>query len=137
MRINYLKCKVMTPDNNRNIIDGHYVEQVRDFKFLGRKSKTVQQMFSIASLVAQASGRLRDKSWNSSYVSRQLKRRLYKALILTIAIYGSKVCTLRKADTRTLLIFEMKCFKVHSGSHKTAKVEKCRCAQHIQYCEND
>ena len=38
--------------------------------------------------------------------------RIYKALILPIAIYGAESWTLRQADTRQLESFEMRCLRV-------------------------
>ena len=47
-------------------------------------------------LAAWAFGRLRDKIWSNQNISRTIKVRIYKALILPIAIYGSESWTLRK-----------------------------------------
>ena len=51
-------------------------------------------------------------SWTNQDISRSLKVRIYKALILPIAIYGAdsaETWTLRQADTRHLESFEMRC----------------------------
>ena len=63
------------------------------------------------SIASQAFGRLRETIWTSSDVSRKLKIRLYKALILPIAIYGSEIWTMRKQEVNSLLVFEMKCLR--------------------------
>ena len=57
---------------------------------------------------SQAFGRLRTL-WSSKDVSIHLKTRLYGALILPIATYGSESWTTRRKEIDALLVFEMKC----------------------------
>ena len=92
-KINPLKYAIMTPDSNAEIeIDNNVVPKVSTFKFLGSLvpdcSSDVQHRISIAS---QAFGRLRT-IWSSKDVSIKLNTivyRLYGALIMPIATYGS------------------------------------------------
>ena len=86
----------MTPDSNAEIeINNNVVPKVSKFKFLGSLvpdfSSDVQHRISMAS---QAFGRLR-MIWSSKDVSINLKTRLYGALILPIATYGSESWTTR------------------------------------------
>ena len=62
-------------------------------------------------LAASAFGRLRGSIWSNHSISRQLKVRIYQALILPIAIYGSESWTLRKSDCQKLEAFEMRCLR--------------------------
>ena len=109
LKINPLKCAIMTPDSNAEIeIDNNVVPKVSKFKFLGSLvpdcSSDVQHRISMAS---QAFGRLRT-IWSSKDVSIHLKTRLYGALILPIATYGSESWTTRRKEIDALLVFEMK-----------------------------
>ena len=56
-------------------------------------------------MASRAFGRLRTEIWTSREVSRKLKIRLYKALILPIAIYGSETWTTRNEEMSALLEF--------------------------------
>ena len=47
--------------------------------------------------------------------TRSLKVRIYRALILHIAIYEAESWTLRQADNRQLDTFEMRCLRVILG----------------------
>ena len=102
----------MTPDSNAEIeIDNNVVPKDSKFKFLGSIvldcSSDVQHRISMAS---QAFGLLRT-IWSSKDVSIHLKTRLYGALILPIAIYGSESRTTRRKEIDALLVFEMKCLR--------------------------
>ena len=112
LKINPLKCAIITPDSNAEIeIDNNVVPKVSKFKFLGSLvpdcSSDVQHRISMAS---QAFGRLRT-IWSSKDVSIHLKTRLYGALILPIATYGSESWTTRRKEIDALLVFEMKCLR--------------------------
>ena len=112
LKINPLKCAIMTPDSNAEIeIDNNVVPKVSKFKFLGSLvpdcSSDVQHRISMAS---QTFGRLRT-IWSSKDVSIHLKTRLYGALILPIATYGSESWTTRRKEIDALLVFEMKCLR--------------------------
>ena len=82
LKINPLKCAIMTPDSK-------VVPKFSNFKFLGSIvpycSSDIQHRISIAS---QTFGRLRS-IWSSKDVSIHLKTRLYGANILPITTYGS------------------------------------------------
>ena len=60
-------------------------------------------------------GRLRKNLWNRRDLSRHLKVRLFKALILPIAIYASETWTLRAEEGRMLEVFGMRCLRAIMG----------------------
>ena len=60
-------------------------------------------------MASQTFGRLREVIWTSRGISKKLKIRLYKALIIPIAIYGSDTWTMRQKEINSLMVFEMKC----------------------------
>ena len=100
------------PETENISIDNQTVPKVAEFKFLSSLvpncASDVNKRISLAS---QAFGRLRKSVRISRDMSRALKIRLYKALILPIAIYGSETWTLREQEIRALLVFEMKCLR--------------------------
>ena len=107
----------MTPEHNAEIkVDSKNVTKVDEFIFLGSIvpdcEADVKRRISLAS---QAFGRLRKTIWSSRNISRNLKVRLYRALILPIAIYGSETWTTRDKEMDTLLVFEMKCLRTILG----------------------
>ena len=112
LKINPLKYAVLTTDKNDIKIGNNIVPKVNQFKFLGSLVPNYQEyVLHRISIASQAFGRLRETIWTSSDVSRKLKIRLYKALILPIAIYGSETWTMRKQEVNSLLVFEMKCLR--------------------------
>ena len=113
LKINPLIYAIMTPDSNAEIeIDNNVVPKVSKFKFLGSLvpdcSSDVQHRIS---MVSQTFGRLR-RIWSSKdVITIHLKTRLYGALILPIATYGSESRTTRRKEIDALLVFEMKCLR--------------------------
>ena len=118
MKINPTKCKIMTADNRKFTINGSPVEKVDEFVFLGSNVPSVEaDVKRRTRLAAWAFGRLKRTVWANQDISRSLKVRIYKALILPIALYGAESWTLRQADTRHLESFEMRCLRVILGVH--------------------
>ena len=116
MKINTSKCKVISSDKRNITINGEAIETVDKFTFLGSSvpavADDVQRRINLA---AWAFGRLRDKIWSNQNISRTIKVRIYKALILPIATYGSESWTLRKMDKNKLEVFEMRCLRTIAG----------------------
>ena len=52
------------------------------------------------SLASAAFGRLKIPIWLKREISKPLKVKLYKALILTIATYAAETCTIQFEDSR-------------------------------------
>ena len=67
------------------------------------------------SLAAVAFGRLKDSIWNKRDIPKDLKVRLYKALIIPIAIYAAESWSLKIEDSRKLNTFEMRCLRCILG----------------------
>ena len=112
MKINGAKCKVLSPSHDHITIDGTQVESVNEFVFLG--SAVPDSTYEInrrTALASQSFGRLRKTVWDVRNLSRNLKIRLYKALIVPIAIYASETWTLKASDKHKLEVFEMRCLR--------------------------
>ena len=116
MKINGAKCKIISPSDQRIVIDGEEVEHVEEFVFLGsvvpNSAKDVIRRIGLAST---AFGRLREAIWKKKSICNALKIRLYNALIVPIATYASETWTLRSSETRRLEVFEMRCLRAILG----------------------
>ena len=124
LEINASKCKIMSTENDNIYINGEIVENVNSFVFLGSSvpNTTVDVKRRIA-LACSAFGRLKNNIWGRREVTNKLKVRLYNALILPIAIYGSESWTLKSEDSRRLLVFENDCLRCLVGK---TRLDKCR-----------
>ena len=116
MKINASKCKAITASPISISISNNNVETVQDFIFLGSNvpstSADIKRRISLANI---AFGRLKQNIWSRRDVSIALKIRLYKALILPIAIYGAETWPLTKQDEHKLSVFENNCIRTILG----------------------
>ena len=112
LKVNSSKCKVMTEEVTPITIDGEQVEAVDSFVFLGSViPSTSDDVKRRVALANTAFGRLRKNIWTRKDIQTRLKLRLYKALILPIATYGSETWTLTKQITQNLTVFEKNCLR--------------------------
>ena len=112
MKINGAKCKILSLSDQRINIDGQELEHVGEFVFLGSvlpdSSAHIKRRIALASA---AFGRLKEAIWKKRTISKPLKVRLYKSLILSIATYAAEAWTLKADYTRRLEAFEMRCLR--------------------------
>ena len=106
-------------------INNQEIKQVNDFVYLGCKitennnhSEDIKRRLVLA---RQKFSSLKT-IWKSRYISIQLKIRLYNALIVTIAIYGSETWTLTQYTTNKIQAFEMQCMRTIANIHWTDRV---------------
>ena len=112
MKINPAKCKIMTDDPRDITLNNTPIEKVKEFVFLGSNIPSVEEDVKRQTrLAAWSFGRLKNTIWSNHDISRSLKTRIYKSLILPIATYGSESWTLRKASKQKLEVFEMRCLR--------------------------
>ena len=96
---------------------------IDEFVFLGSSVPSVEtDVKRRTRLAAWAFGKLQNTIWNNQDISRSLKIRIYKALILPIAIYGAESWALKQADRSRLEAFEMRCLRVILGVHLMDRV---------------
>ena len=112
MKINSANCKIMTDDPRDITLNNTPIEKVKEFVFLGSNIPSVEEDVKRRTrLAAWSFGRLKNTIWSNHDISRSLKTRIYKSLILPIATYGSESWTLRKASKQKLEVFEMRCLR--------------------------
>ena len=95
-------------------MNGQQLEEVDAFKYLGstltkdgRSSTEIKTRIGIAT---SAMTKL-NKIWRSKDISFKTKLKLYKALIVSILLYGCESWTLTAETTRRVQTFETKCFR--------------------------
>ena len=125
MKINDTKCKIISPSDQRIVIDEEKVEDVELFVFLGsvvpNSAKDVTRRIGLAST---AFGRLRDAIGKQKSISNALKIRIYNVIIMPIATYAYASETLRSGKTRTFKVFEMRCLREILRVTRKKKAEK-------------
>lgn len=94
MKINAYKSKIISPEK-RTATDGQDIEHKDTFLYLGSIVPGTEKDVKRIALAASSFGRLKNTIWSRRDVSRNLKIRLYKTLILPIAINASETWTLR------------------------------------------
>jgi len=114
MRINLKKTKVMmfTKGQPRKVsiwLRNTELEQVHEFCYLGslltedaRCDKKIKKRIEMAKAAFMRRGELLRGN-----ISRDLKKRMVKALAWSVALYGSETWTLRKEDIKRIQAFEM------------------------------
>ena len=132
MKINPTKCKVMSGDPRDITLDSTPIDKVNSFVFLGSNVPTVEDDVKRRTrLAAWSFGRLKNTIWSNHDISRSLKVRIYRALILPIATYGSESWTLRKADQCKLESFEMRCLRSILGVRLLDKIRNTEIRQRL------
>ena len=87
MKINVGKCKIISNDQRDIMIEGSPVGQVTELTFLGSvipgSESDVKRRIMLAS---SAFGRLKENIWSRKDIGKNLKIRLYRALILPLCV---------------------------------------------------
>ena len=123
MKINIDKCKVLTSSQNHITIQGNDIDNINDFVFLGSSVPNVKtDIDRRIALASTAFGRLRNSVWNKRNISLKLKMRLFRALILPIAIYASETWVLTTKEENKLNVFEMRCLRSIIGVSRRDRI---------------
>ncbi|XP_030834414.1 uncharacterized protein LOC115921254 [Strongylocentrotus purpuratus] len=112
MKINATKSEFMTEDQQDILLNNTNIEKVEKFVFLGSKVPSIEEDVK-------------------RHISRRLKVRIYRALILPIATYGAESWTLRKSDRNKLEVFEMRCLRTTLGVHLLDKISNDEIRQRL------
>ena len=140
MKINAAKCRVMTDERQNITLNGANIDKAEKFTFLGSVVPSVEDdVKRRISLAAWSFGRLKNTIWANQDIPKSLKIRIYKCLILPIALYGAETWTLRKEDQNRLETFEMRCLRTIEGVHLLDRIrsEEIRQRLHIPSTINE
>ena len=139
MEVSCEKSKVMVNSANNTAaqitMNGQQLEEVDAFKYLGATlTKDGRSTIEIKTRLAIAISTMAklDKIWSSKDISFPTKIKLYKALVLSILLYGCKSWTMTAEMTRRVQAFETKCYRRMLGiswkDHKTNKFVRAQIA---------
>ena len=116
-KINTAKCKVLSPCGDPVTIDNNPMGYVENFVFLGssvsNSSDEIKRRIRIWYL--QPFGRLNISTWKRPELSNDLKPRLYRCLIVPIAIYASETWVCNAEDRQKLIVFKNDCLRDLAG----------------------
>ena len=123
MKINFDKCKVLTPSNSNIMIQGELLENVNSFAYLGSSVPNVTKDIERRTALALTSfARLRKSICSNRDILLKLKLRLYWAFILPIATYVSETWAITVNNKNKLLVFEMQCLRSILGVSRLNRI---------------
>ena len=118
MEVSTEKSKVLvnsTTGSTAHIsMNGEQLEEVGSFKYLGATlTKDGRSTSEIKTRLAMATAAMAKLSrfWKSKTISFNTKMKLFKALVLSILLYGCESWTMTAETTRRIQTFETKCFR--------------------------
>jgi hypothetical protein len=120
MEMNVEKSKVMRisrqPAPMKITIDQKQLENVEYFNYLGSMITNDERCtIEIKSRIAMAKAAFNKKTLFTSNLDLNLRKKLIKCYIWSIALYGTEKRTLRKMDQKYLESFEMWCWRISVG----------------------
>ena len=96
-------------------LDGGEVECVTEFKYLGSiveaKGGIAQEVGERIAKASKAFGALREPIFRKCDLSLRTKRKVYRAVVLGVLLYGSETWTTKKDTVRRLKVFHNRCLK--------------------------
>ena len=114
LKINIKKTEVLyQPNSIRTImVDGTKLNSVLEFTYLespissnGCIDDEIQRRMAKASA---SFGRLRQRLWNNHHVSMRVKGKIYRAIVLSILLYGAEAWTVYRRQVKKLHAFMMR-----------------------------
>ena len=114
MKINVKKTKVMRVSRKGGeainiVVEGHQVEQVKKFRYLGVQiaddGKCEAEIRVRIAMAKEAFYKRKELLTNS--LKRDIKKKIVKTIVWTVALYGAETWTLKEEDIRRLNALEM------------------------------
>ena len=118
LKINIKKTEVLYQPNSIRtreediVVDGNKLNSVLEFTYLespissnGCIDDEIQRRMAKASA---SFGRLRQRLWNNHHVSMRVKGKIYRAIVLSILLYGAEAWTVYRRQVKKLHAFMMR-----------------------------
>jgi hypothetical protein len=116
--LNTKKTKIMVVDRDRTndefVIDGQQIEEVKQFEYLGSMINNIgDSTTEIKRRLAMARSTVQSMTniWKSRGLSIDIKLRLLRATVFSIATYGCESWAMTKNDRKRVDAFEMWCYR--------------------------
>ena len=97
------------------LVNGRTVECCTDFCYLGSNLSTDltvrRELRTRVSKASKAFGRLDSRVWKNHNLKMETKLAVYKAMVLSVLLYGSETWTLYRRDIRYLDRFHLQCLR--------------------------
>ena len=117
MEVSSEKSKILVNAENKKaniIMNGEHLEEVDTFKYLGatitKDGRSTSEVKTRLAIATSSMARLL-KIWKSKEISFTSKFKLFKSLVLSIALYGCESWTLSADLEKRIESFEMKCLR--------------------------
>ena len=131
LRINYKKTEIMktTGDDTKITVDGHEIEYVNNFKYLGSMMLSSESDFLVRRGQAWAVFEKMKSIWRSKVVDIKLKAKLFRWSCVSILTYGSESWILTDKLAKQIDSFSTTAYRRMLGIHWTDKVSNERLYQ--------
>ena len=111
-------------DDSPVVVEGGEMEMVRDFTYLGSKLSSEGEITAeVNCRIAKASKTLRVPIFLNRTLSINTKRAVYKAVVISILLYGAETWTLKAPDVRRLTTFHNCCVRTILGVSKFQQLQ--------------
>ena len=120
-------------------LDGGEVECVTEFKYLGSiveaKGGIAQEVGERIAKASKAFGALREPIFRKCDLSLRTKRKVYRAVVLGVLLYGSETWTTKRDTIRRLEVFHNRCLKgilgITAAQQRTEHLSTVQIAEHF------
>jgi len=96
------------------VLEGEQIEQVTEFVYLGSlitsTNDCTPEIRRRINLANQAFGRLK-QIWKDASLNRKTKLKILTTCVFSCLLYATETWTLKEADRKRLLAFEMRCYR--------------------------
>ncbi|KAJ4439494.1 hypothetical protein ANN_07618 [Periplaneta americana] len=136
LKVNLEKTKYMIISRDQNIVRNGTIkigdlsfEEVEKFKYLGAtvtNTNDTREEIKRRINMRNACYYSVEKLLSSSLLSKNLKVRIYKTVILPVVLYGCETCTLTLREEQRLTVFENKVLRKIFGAKRDEVTGECR-----------
>ena len=101
LKINIKKTEVLHQPNSTRTRE-------EDIMVDGNKLNSVHWRLNTEAKASTSFGRLRQRLWNNHHVSMRVKGKIYRAIVLSILLYGAEAWTVYRRQVKQLHAFMMR-----------------------------
>lgn len=120
-------------------VDGESIENVKSFNYLGSLLTYDNDCSKeITSRIAKGKGMMANfnKIWSRKEISHKTKLQIVNTCVFSVMLYASETWTMKKADQRRVLAFEMYCYRRILGTSWMDKKKNSEIRETLKIKEN-